>query len=61
MRHLLPMNELDSAIFHFFATGAATLLLFAEAPVIAVPATASATRSAVSAPVWAILFFRVIS
>src|ERR1700710_1671136 len=61
MRHLLPMNELDSAIFHFFATGPPALSTWADAPVIAMPATASATRSTVTAPMRAILLLRVIA
>ena len=37
MRHLLPMNELDSAIRHFFcAAGAPALSVWAKAPVTVV-------------------------
>src|SRR5438094_2939822 len=62
MRHLLPMNELDSAIRHFFcAAGAPALSVWAKAPVTVVAATASPTRSAISAPVRAILLFPVIA
>src|ERR1700686_2949501 len=55
------MNELDSAIFHFFAIGAPARSVWANAPVIAVPATANTTSSTVSAPLRAIQLFRVIA
>src|SRR5258708_460 len=53
------MNELDSAIFHFFATGAAVLSVWANAPVMGVLATASGKKSTMGARMGDSLLFRV--